>query len=170
MGPHLVVMPPPPLLDTDARIEAVAQPLHIEAFVAQLLNDSSVAFCQGLPDRSTRCRSWPPGAIGECRGDELRAVVRPQVPRRPVQTYELSERAALERVQREKEAPGEFERECPGSCGAQDTFDVGIVKGAGRIYPQTFIDTSAKVGFAKLRGIRVPWSITPTAPPVQDRD
>jgi transposase InsO family protein len=58
--------------------------------------------------------------------------------------------AALERVQQEKEAHGEFESECPGYCGAQDTFYVGTLKGVGRIYQQTFIDTYAKVGFAKL--------------------
>jgi transposase InsO family protein len=53
-------------------------------------------------------------------------------------------------VQQEKEAHGEFESECPGYCGAQDTFYVGTLKGVGRIYQQTFIDTYAKVGFAKL--------------------
>lgn len=57
---------------------------------------------------------------------------------------------ALERVQLEKEAHGEFESECPGYCGAQDTFYVGNLKGVGRIYQQTFIDTYSKVGFAKL--------------------
>jgi hypothetical protein len=57
--------------------------------------------------------------------------------------------AALERVEREKEALGEFESECPGYCGAQDSFDAGTLKGVGRIYHQTFIDTYAKVGFAK---------------------
>jgi len=59
---------------------------------------------------------------------------------------------ALERVQREKESPGEFESECPGYCGAQDTFYVGTFRGVGRIYQQTFIDTYSKVGFAKLYG------------------
>lgn len=34
--------------------------------------------------------------------------------------------------------------------GAQDTFYVGTLKGVGRIYQQTFIDTYAKVAFAKL--------------------
>jgi hypothetical protein len=29
---------------------------------------------------------------------------------------------ALERAKAEKEAHGEFESECPGYCGAQDTF------------------------------------------------
>ena len=40
--------------------------------------------------------------------------------------------------------------EHPGYCGAQDTFYVGNLKGVGRVYQQTFIDTYAKVGFAKL--------------------
>jgi transposase InsO family protein len=58
--------------------------------------------------------------------------------------------AALEKAQVDKEAHGEFESECPGYCGAQDTFYVGTLKGVGRIYQQTFIDTYSKVGFAKL--------------------
>lgn len=57
---------------------------------------------------------------------------------------------ALEKAKADKEAHGEFESECPGYCGAQDTFYVGTMKGVGRIYQQTFIDTYSKVGFAKL--------------------
>jgi hypothetical protein len=34
--------------------------------------------------------------------------------------------------------------------GAQDTFYVGNLKGVGRVYQQTFIDTYAKVACAKL--------------------
>src|SRR5689334_21519134 len=64
--------------------------------------------------------------------------------------------AALERVRGEKEAHGEFESECPGYCGAQDTFYVGNMKGVGRIYQQTFIDTYAKVAFAKLDDRKTP--------------
>ena len=56
-----------------------------------------------------------------------------------------SQLAALEKAKSEKEAHGEFESECPGYCGAQDTFYVGNMKGVGRIYQQTFIDTYAKV-------------------------
>src|SRR5512147_391091 len=33
--------------------------------------------------------------------------------------------AALEKAKADKEAHGEFESECPGYCGAQDTFYVG---------------------------------------------
>jgi transposase InsO family protein len=58
--------------------------------------------------------------------------------------------AALEKAKVEKEAHGEFESECPGYCGAQDTFYVGTLKGVGRIYQQTFGDTYSKVAFAKL--------------------
>jgi transposase InsO family protein len=64
--------------------------------------------------------------------------------------------AALERGQRAKEAHGEFESECPGYCGAQDTFYVGTFKGVGRVYQQTFIDTYSKVAAAKLYTDKTP--------------
>jgi transposase InsO family protein len=63
---------------------------------------------------------------------------------------------ALEKAKADKEAHGEFETECPGYCGAQDTFYVGTLKGVGRIYQQTFIDTYAKLGFAKLYDRKTP--------------
>ena len=64
--------------------------------------------------------------------------------------------AAMEKAKSEKEAHGEFESECPGYCGAQDTFYVGNLKGVGRIYQQTFIDTYSKVAFAKLYDRKTP--------------
>jgi transposase InsO family protein len=64
--------------------------------------------------------------------------------------------AALEKAKSEKESHGEFESECPGYCGAQDTFYVGNMKGVGRIYQQTFIDTYSKVAFAKLYDRKTP--------------
>ena len=63
---------------------------------------------------------------------------------------------ALEKAKTEKEAHGEFESECPGYCGAQDTFYVGNMKGVGRIYQQTFVDTYSKVAFAKLYDRKTP--------------
>ena len=63
---------------------------------------------------------------------------------------------ALEKAKTEKEAHGEFESEHPGYCGAQDTFYVGNLKGVGRVYQQTFIDTYAKVAFAKLYDRKTP--------------
>jgi transposase InsO family protein len=67
-----------------------------------------------------------------------------------------SQRAGLEKAKSEKEAHGEFESECPGYGGAQDTFSVGNMKGVGRISQQTFIDTYAKVAFAKLYDRKTP--------------
>src|SRR5437764_2009079 len=63
---------------------------------------------------------------------------------------------ALEKAKTEKEAHGEFESEHPGYCGAQDTFYVVNMKSVGRVYQQTFIDTYAKVGFAKLYDRKTP--------------
>ena len=65
-----------------------------------------------------------------------------------------SQLQALEKARQHHEAHGEFESECPGYCGAQDTFYVGTIKGVGRIYQQTFIDTYSKVGFAKLYDVK----------------
>ena len=58
--------------------------------------------------------------------------------------------AALEAAKQEKEAHGEIETEHPGYLGSQDTFYVGTLKGVGRVYQQTFIDTYSRVAFAKL--------------------
>src|ERR1700712_4532490 len=57
---------------------------------------------------------------------------------------------AMEKAKQEKEAHGEIETAHPGYLGAQDTYYVGNIKGVGRIYQQTFIDTYTKVAFAKL--------------------
>jgi transposase InsO family protein len=61
-----------------------------------------------------------------------------------------SQLIALEKAKAEKEESGEIETEHPGYLGAQDTFYVGTLKGVGRIYQQTFIDTYSKVAFAKI--------------------
>ena len=57
---------------------------------------------------------------------------------------------ALEKAKEEKQAHGEIETYHPGYLGAQDTYYVGYIKGVGKIYQQTFIDTYAKVAAAKL--------------------
>lgn len=64
--------------------------------------------------------------------------------------------AALERAKQEKEAHGEIETECPGYLGSQDTYYVGTIKGIGRIYQQTFIDTYSRVTMAKLYTEKTP--------------
>lgn len=58
--------------------------------------------------------------------------------------------AALEKAKSTREAHGEIESEHPGYLGSQDTYYVGTIKGVGRIYQQTFVDTYARVAFAKL--------------------
>lgn len=57
---------------------------------------------------------------------------------------------ALEKAKEEKQAHGEIETYHPGYLGAQDTYYVGTIKGVGRIYQQTYIDTFAKVAQVKL--------------------
>lgn len=57
---------------------------------------------------------------------------------------------ALEKAREEKQAHGEIETEHPGYLGCQDTYYVGNLKGVGRIYQQTFIDSYCKVVLVKL--------------------
>ncbi|EJG0101966.1 transposase, partial [Vibrio parahaemolyticus] len=64
--------------------------------------------------------------------------------------------AALERKKHDDEACGEIETAHPGYLGSQDTFYVGNLKGVGRIYQQTFVDTYSKIAFAKLYTTKTP--------------
>jgi transposase InsO family protein len=57
---------------------------------------------------------------------------------------------ALEKKKEEQEAFGEIETAHSGYLVAQDTYYVGNIKGVGRIYQQTIIDTYTRVAFAKL--------------------
>jgi transposase InsO family protein len=67
-----------------------------------------------------------------------------------------SQVAALEKKQDDDIACGEIETAHPGYLGSQDTFYVGTIKGVGRIYQQTFVDTYSKVAFAKLYTTKTP--------------
>jgi transposase InsO family protein len=57
---------------------------------------------------------------------------------------------ALETAKQIKEAHGEIETFHPGFLLGQDTYYVGYIKGVGKIYQQTGIDTFSNVGFAKV--------------------
>ena len=57
---------------------------------------------------------------------------------------------ALEKRKEKEQAHGQIESEHPGYLGSQDTYYVGNIKGVGRIYQQTFIDTYCKIACAKL--------------------
>jgi transposase InsO family protein len=67
-----------------------------------------------------------------------------------------SQLRAIEKAKEEKIAWGEIETEHVGYLGSQDTFYVGTLKGVGRIYQQTFIDTYSAVVFAKLYTSKTP--------------
>ena len=58
--------------------------------------------------------------------------------------------AALEKAKTTREAHGEIEGEHPGYLGSQDSYYVGTIKGVGRIFQQTFVDTYSRIAFAKL--------------------
>lgn len=64
--------------------------------------------------------------------------------------------AALERKKEDDLACGEIETAHPGYLGSQDTFYVGTLKGVGRIYQQTFVDTYSKVAHCKLYTTKTP--------------
>jgi transposase InsO family protein len=63
---------------------------------------------------------------------------------------------ALERKKFDDEACGEIETAHPGYLVSQDTFYVGTLKGVGRIYQQTVVDTYSKVAVAKLYNTKTP--------------
>ena len=63
---------------------------------------------------------------------------------------------ALERKRDDDQACGEIETAHPGYLGSQDTFYVGTLKGVGRIYQQTFVDTYSKWSAAKLYTTKTP--------------
>ena len=64
--------------------------------------------------------------------------------------------AVLEKKQQDDEASGEIDTAHPGYLGSQDTFYVGTLKGVGRVYQQTFVDTYSKVACAKLYTTKTP--------------
>jgi len=71
--------------------------------------------------------------------------------------YTEAQLSALEAAKRQRETdPEEIETEHSGYLLGQDTFYVGYLKGVGRIYQQTVIDTYSSVGFAKLYTAKVP--------------
>lgn len=64
--------------------------------------------------------------------------------------------AALAKKKEDDIVHGEIETHHPGYLGSQDTFYVGTLKGVGRIYQQTFVDTYSKWAAAKLYTTKTP--------------
>jgi len=63
---------------------------------------------------------------------------------------------ALEKKKHDDAVSGEIETAHPGYLGSQDTFYVGSLKGVGRIYQQTFIDTYSRIAHCKLYTSKTP--------------
>lgn len=61
-----------------------------------------------------------------------------------------SQVVALEEQKNQKESHGEVDTYHSGYLFSQDTYYVGTIKGIGKIYQQTGIDTFSNMGFAKL--------------------
>ena len=89
-----------------------------------------------------------------CFKDRLKALEKHVAATGAVHTE--SQLQAIERKQEEKQAHGEIETEHPGYLGSQDTFYVGTLKGVGRVYQQTYVDTYCKVAHAKLYTSKTP--------------
>lgn len=71
--------------------------------------------------------------------------------------YTEAQLVALEAAKRDRESHSdEIETEHPGYLLSQDTFYVGYLKGVGRIYQQTAVDTYSSVSFAKVYTAKVP--------------
>jgi len=71
--------------------------------------------------------------------------------------YTEAQIQALETAKRSREShPDEIETEHSGYLISQDTFYVGYMKGVGRIYQQTVVDTYSSVAFAKVYTGKIP--------------
>jgi transposase InsO family protein len=71
--------------------------------------------------------------------------------------YTEAQLEALESAKRSREShPDEIETAHPGYLISQDTFYVGYLKGVGRIYQQTVVDTYSSVAFSKVYTAKIP--------------
>ncbi len=121
---------------------AIEQPAHGQVRVSNELRKRAVSVCP-----ATICNIWKRNNL-ETFKKRLAALEVKMAQENLILTEDRLK--ALERKKEEQEAHGEIETEHPGYLGAQDTYYVGTIKGIGRIYQQTFIDTYSKVAFAKL--------------------
>ena len=127
---------------------AIEEPAHGQVRASNELRKRGVF----ISPSGVRC-VWLRHRLGRFK-DRLRALEEKMAKENLILTE--SQIQALEKKKQDAEACGEIETAHPGYLGSQDTFYVGTLKGVGRIYQQTFIDTYAKVGFAKLYTTKTP--------------
>ena len=112
----------------------------------------------GLEPKNTAVRSPESNGIAESFVKTIKRdyiSIMPKVARDGIELTD-SQIAALERKASDNEACGEIETAHPGYLGSQDTFYVDNLKGVGRIYQQTFVDTYSKVAHCKLYVTKTP--------------
>ena len=127
---------------------AVEQPAHGQVRASNELRKRGVF----ISPSGVRC-VWMRNNL-VCFKDRLKALEEKSAKENFILTE--SQVQALERKKHDDVVAGEIETAHPGYLGSQDTYYVGNLKGVGRIYQQTFIDTYAKVAFAKLYTTKTP--------------
>ena len=127
---------------------AIEQPAHGQVRASNELRKRGIF----ISASGVRC-VWQRNNLA-CFKDRLKALEEKSAKENFILTE--SQVQALERKKHDDVVAGEIETAHPGYLGSQDTYYVGNLKGVGRIYQQTFIDTYAKVGFAKLYTTKTP--------------
>ncbi len=127
---------------------AVEQPAHGQVRASNELRKRGVF----ISPSGVRC-VWLRHDLARFK-DRLRALEEKMAEEKLILTE--SQVQALERKKNDDLVSGEIETAHPGYLGSQDTFYVGTLKGVGRIYQQTFVDTYSKVAFAKLYTTKTP--------------
>jgi transposase len=127
---------------------AVEQPAHGQVRASNELRKKGV-FISPSGIRSVWLRNQL-----SCFKDRLRALEEKMAKENMILTE--SQVQALEKKKDDDLVSGEIETAHPGYLGSQDTFYVGTLKGVGRIYQQTFVDTYSKIAFAKLYTTKTP--------------
>jgi len=127
---------------------AVEQPAHGQVRASNELRKRGVF----ISPSGVRC-VWLRHDLARFR-DRLRALEEKMANENLILTE--SQVQALEKKKNDDLVSGEIETAHPGYLGSQDTFYVGTLKGVGRIYQQTFVDTYSKIAFAKLYTTKTP--------------
>ena len=127
---------------------AIEQPAHGQVRASNELRKRGIF----ISASGVRC-VWQRNNLA-CFKDRLKALEEKSAKENFILTE--SQVQALERKKHDDVVAGEIETAHPGYLGSQDTYYVGNLKGVGRIYQQTYIDTYAKVAFAKLYTTKTP--------------